>query len=840
MDIIRQDSDRISSDNSQEQAHILLPVQGMHCTGCAQSIEMALHRVSGISEIMVSHPLSQADIAYDPGQVSLGQIDRIIGDLGFSVPSEKISLAVTGMTCTGCAEAVQTALQETDGVLSAQVSFALAQADLEYVAGHVTMDELRSRVARLGYELSPSKADVPRSADTSEVQVQPAPSPQPELRAKLITAFICTGFIFILNMILPLFWQMPGPLHDWTVLGLTTAVQFWVGSEFHRRAWRSLRTGMPGMDTLVSMGSNVAYFTGLATLVLNLDRALFPLFFESAAFIITFVFLGRFLEVRARRQTGDAIQSLMSLQPAMAHVERAEGIVALPLAQVQLQDILVVRAGDTVPVDGTLLDGKSTVDESLLSGESIPVWKQAGDQVWGGTLNQEGTFRFVAEAVGSDTAAARIADTVRTALLSKAPVQSLADRVARVFVPIVISLAAVTGLLWGLLGAQAFYPQASPLGISLMFASAVLLISCPCALGLATPTAMIAGTMLAARRGILVKDASTLQRLADVDTLIFDKTGTVTEGQPRVQEIVLHPDCADSPDDLLALAAGALQGSAHPVSQAIQTAAAEKELAVPSADGFHSHTGLGVEAQVAGAAIRVGSPDFMQVQGLALEAWQDHLRPDRIQGRNITFLARNDQVLGFFAIADTLRPEATQFVQDLRTAGIGVHMLSGDSTAAAEAAAVQMGLVPNTEIGSRMKPEDKARVVTDLQKNGHSVCMVGDGVNDAPALARADVSMAMTSGHNLALETADVGILNPDLTRIPESLRMGQRILRVVRQNLFWAFFYNVAAIPLATGLFVPFLGPSFKLNPAVAAGAMALSSIFVVQNSLRIRRFRS
>ncbi len=805
----------------------------MHCTGCAHSIETTLKLMEGVTAISVSYPLAQADLAFDPRQLSLQQIQETVTDLGFSVPAETARFGIQGMTCTGCSSGIQQNLARMPGVVSARVSLPQAEASVAYLPGTVTPEELQTKVTELGYQ--------PVVVHPDDVTVPPEQTPPPRdwRKAKLITAIACSGSIFTLNMILPLVWTVPVALQEWAGLGLAAILQVWVGAEFHQRAWKSLRAGLWGMDLLVSLGSNVAFLSGLCILLLNLDRALFPLFFESAAFIVTFIYLGRYLEARTRHQTGDAIRSLMSLQPTTAHRLHGQNMTEVPLAKVQVGDRLVVRAGDTVPVDGTVATGESTIDESLLTGESLPVYKQTGDEVWGGTSNLEGTFQMTAQAVGQETAAARIASTVEEALLSRAPVQSLADRVAGIFVPIILALATGTALVWGLWGATRFFSEVSAVSISLLFATSVLLISCPCALGLATPTAMIAGTALAARRGILVKNAAALQALATVDVVVFDKTGTVTAGQPQVQEIVVHPDGALSPQEMLGIAASALQGSAHPIGQAIMRMAREQGLALQSAAAFQSQTGKGVQAQVAEREVLVGSPAFLQEQGLDLEDWQARLHTSQAKGQNVTMVAGDRRVWGYFAIADALKPDAAAFVSAARAAGLSLHMLSGDNHAAAQTVARELGLDPAGEVTSQMLPADKAQAVAVRQAAGQKVCMVGDGVNDAPALAQADVGMAMTTGHNLALETADVGILSQNLQRILQSLALGRRVMRIVKQNLFWAFFYNVAAIPLAAGLFVPVWGPAAKLNPAVAAGAMALSSLFVVHNSLRVYRSR-
>ena len=821
-------------------AQASLPVEGMHCTGCAQSIQLGLGALPGVASAAVSYAAGHAEVQFDPRQVSLGTLAGTVADLGFAVPQAETELTIGGMTCTGCVQAVQQALNRTDGVLEASVSLTPPLAAVAYLPEATSPETLAASVVQAGYEAVPPEA--PTAPDTGAEDPEQAAKPDPELRGRrrrLVAAIACSAVIMLLNMtamFLPGLQWLPTAPREWTVAVLASVVVLAVGREFHVRAVQSLARGFPGMDVLVSLGSLVAWGTSLATLILDLDRALFPLFFESAAFIITFIYLGRYLEAGARRQTGEAIAALMTLQPSRAIVERGGRQQEVPLAEVAAGDTVLVRAGDTIPVDGTVIDGSSSADEAMLTGESLPVPKGVGDTVWSGTSNLDGALRFRADAVGSETAAARIAATVRQALMSKAPVQSLADRISRVFVPIIVALATVCGLIWGFWGAAAYYPDLAPASVSLIFASAVLLISCPCALGLATPTAMIAGTSLGARRGILVKDAGTLQRLSTIDTVLLDKTGTVTQGRLRLEDLVPSPQAVLDPERTLSLAAAVLQGSAHPVARAIVAEAERRELAVPPVSDFRSMTGLGAEGTAEGSKVLVGSQTLMDQHGLSTAAFGDLLSEAEGVPASITFVAVEGRVEAFAIVSDSLRREAADTVAALRESDLEIQMLSGDNDRAAQAAGAALGLDPDREVRGRMRPETKLTVVTAFQEEGRRVVMVGDGVNDAPALAQADVGMAMVSGHNLALQTADVGILNNRIGRIPEALRLGQRTMRVVRQNLFWAFAYNVAAIPLAAGLFVPWLG--LKLEPQFAAAIMAVSSIFVVRNSLRIRGF--
>ena len=823
-------------------AQASLPVEGMHCTGCAQSIQLGLGALPGVDSATVSYAAGQAEVRFDPRQVSLGVLAGTVADLGFAVPQAETELTIGGMTCTGCVQAVQQALNRTEGVLEASVSLTPPLAAVAYLPHAASPETLAASVGRVGYEATLPASRTAAAPDTGAADTEQAAKPDPELRGRrrrLVAAIACSAVIMLLNMaamFLPGLQWLPTAPREWTIAVLASVVVLAVGREFHVRAVQSLARGFPGMDVLVSLGSLVAWGTSLATLILDLDRALFPLFFESAAFIITFIYLGRYLEAGARRQTGEAIAALMTLQPSRAIVERGGRQQEVPLAEVAAGDTVLVRAGDTIPVDGTVIDGSSSTDEAMLTGESLPVPKRAGDTVWSGTSNLDGALRFRADAVGSETAAARIATTVRQALMSQAPVQSLADSISRVFVPIIVALAAICGLVWGFWGAAAYYPDLAPASVSLIFASAVLLISCPCALGLATPTAMIAGTSLGARRGILVKDAGTLQRLSTIDTVLLDKTGTVTQGRLHLEELVPSPQAALDPERTLSLAAAVLQGSAHPVARAIAAEAERQELPVPPVSDFRSMTGLGAEGTAEGSKVLVGSRALMDRHGLSTAAFGDLLSEAEDGPASISFVAVEGRVEAFAIVSDALRREAADTVAALRETGMEIRMLSGDNDRAAQAAGAALGLDPDREVRGRLRPETKLTVVTAFQEEGHRVVMVGDGVNDAPALAQADVGMAMVSGHNLALQTADVGILNNRISRIPEALRLGRRTMRVVRQNLFWAFAYNVAAIPLAAGLFVPWLG--LKLEPQFAAAIMAVSSIFVVRNSLRIRGF--
>jgi Cu+-exporting ATPase len=677
-----------------------------------------------------------------------------------------------------------------------------------------------------------AQADAEQAARNAEIA---------DKKRKLTVGAVLTAIIMVLSMAemvgIPL--DFPGRL--WLVAGLTAIVQFYVGWDYYVSAWKALKNRTANMDTLVALGSSVAFFFSLAVLLLGLDPMHYHVYFESAAMILTLITAGKFLEARAKGQTGDAIRKLLGLRAKTARIVRGSGAAAeeveIPIEEVLVDDIVVVRPGEKIPVDGVLVEGISTVDESMLTGESMPVSKTVGDTVIGGALNKTGAFRFRATAVGRQTALAQIIKMVQDAQASRAPIQDLADKVSAVFVPAVITLAVLVGLFWYFWGAAAYFHHESALGVALIFSATVLLISCPCALGLATPTAIMAGTGVGAEHGILIKNAEALQKAGSINTVVLDKTGTITKGKPAVTDILVAAPASSSTQNLLRLAASAERDSEHPLGEAIVDYAKAQGVALGEVQQFNSVTGRGVEAIVDGQALLLGSPSLMAERGIELAAMHADVQRLQDEGKTVMAVASEHQLAGLIAVADTVKESSAAAIAQMHKQGLRVVMLTGDNWRTAKAIARQVGLDPEAEVKAEVMPGDKATAVKVEQEAGRVVAMVGDGVNDAPALAQSNVGMAIGTGADVAIEAADITLMRGDLRSVPQAIKLSRRTLGGIKQNLFWAFFYNVAAIPIAAGVLVPFLGPEWKLNPMIAAGAMAFSSVFVVSNSLRLRR---
>ena len=773
-----------------------------------------------------------------------------------SGPGEReVTLPITGMTCANCAATVERALKRTEGVSSASVNFASERASVRFDPAAVTVPRLAEAVEHVGYGAV--------MADAAELEDAEAAARAEEVRdqsRKFWTGVAFAGPLFLLSMARDFgllgAWAHQ-PWVSWVMFALATPVQLHVGWDFYVGGWKSLRNGAANMDVLVALGSSVAYgYSVVVAVMLSVGSAAggTHVYFETAALIITLIKLGKLLEARAKSQTGAAIRALMKLRPESARVVREGGEVDVPIAEVVVGDILVVRPGERVPVDGVVLDGYSTLDESMLTGESMPVEKGPGDEVVGATMNSTGAFRFRATRVGADTALARIVGLVREAQGSKAPIQRLADRVAAVFVPVVLVLAVVTLLVWWLwVGAG--------VAAALIRLVAVLVIACPCALGLATPTAIMVGTGRGAREGILFRSSESLERAGDVGVVVLDKTGTITRGEPTVREVR-----AQDVDErtMLALAASAELRSEHPLGAAVVREAGARGLELHDPTAFEAAPGRGVAATVPGgscgdpaAAVPVGScgdpaADASEADGVRVlvgtrSFLEDHQVPisdplraeaERIEGsaQTVLWVALHGRAAGLIGVADTVKDGSAEAVASLRAAGLRVVMLTGDSQRVAASVARQVGI---DEVRSEVLPARKADAVKELQRGGAGVvAMVGDGINDAPALAQADIGIAIGTGADVAMEAADVTLMRGDLRSVPEALALSRATMRTIRQNLFWAFFYNVALIPVAAGALyaVTFLPMMLRaLHPILAALAMALSSVTVVANSLRL-----
>jgi len=741
---------------------------------------------------------------------------------------DKRTFAVRGMHCAACVGKVERALRGVPGVGDAAVNLATERATVQWDPQRADVPALAAAVAAAGYELAEAPpAAAPGAAAEDREQLARA-AEQRRLRARVLVGIVLSIPI-VLGSMTEVFPWAPRWLRDpWTLLLLATPVQFWVGADFHRGFLRDLWHRSASMSTLVSLGTNAAYFFSVAVTVWpHAFMALGAMpYYETAAVVITLVALGRWLEARARGRTSEAIRRLVALAPRTARVLRDGRELDVPTSDVVVGDLVRIRPGERVPVDGEIVDGTSTIDESMLTGESLPVTKGPGATVFSGTVNRTGSFVFRASRVGAETTLARIVRLVEEAQGSRAPIQRLADRVAAVFVPIVLVIAAATFVVWWALG------PAPSLLYALTNAVAVLVIACPCAMGLATPTAIMVATGRGAELGILVKSAEALETLAGVDTMVFDKTGTLTVGRPSVTDVIPAPGVGE--DEVLALAAAAEQGSEHPIGEAIVTRAKERGLALPPVTEFVTVPGQGIDAQAPAGRLLLGNRALMDARGVdvtTLAARADVLAQT---GKTVVYLAVAFRPLGLIAVADTLKPHARTVVSELRRRGIDVAMLTGDDRRTAAAIASEAGI---ERVLAEILPEDKAREIARLREQGRRVAMVGDGINDAPALAQADVGIAMGSGTDVAIEAAGVTLMRGDLRAVVAAVDLARRTIRIVKQNLVWAFGYNVVLIPVAAGLLYPFWG--VRLSPILAGAAMAFSSVSVVTNSLRLKRWR-
>jgi P-type Cu+ transporter len=806
---------------------VSIPVTGMTCANCAVNIERAVRKLPGVKDAAVNFASEHAAVAFDAEQVSVQTLISRIKDAGYGVAQADIEIPITGMTCANCAMTVERTLKKkVRGVTSASVNFASERARISYIPSLTTLDDIVAAIEKAGY--GAIRPDETLDAEDAEMQARRA-----EIRdqtMKFLAGIVFTTPLFVLSMgrDFGFFGQWShASWMNWLFLALATPVQFYTGADYYTGGWKSLKNRSANMDVLVAMGSSAAYFYSLALLFLPVLGH--HVYFETSAVIITLVKLGKMLEARTKGRTGGAIRKLMGLRPKTARIFVDGREQEIPLSRVKVDDEVVLRPGEAVPVDGTVLDGESSVDESMLTGEPIPVDKGRGDRVAAGTINGEGLIRFRAEKVGKDTALARIIRLVQEAQGSKAPIQALADRVAAVFVPSVIGIALITFAVWWAAGG-AFVP-------AMIRMVAVLVIACPCALGLATPTAIMAGTGKGAEKGVLFKNSEALEAATRLNTIVLDKTGTITMGKPVVVDLIVLNGRIRDEQELLRLAASVERGSEHPLGRAVVDEAQRRGIHLSEPGFFKASRGAGVSAKVDGRDVMVGKPAWFKEYPLLLEGQEDHIRSLQDQGKTVMVVAVDQEAAGLIAVADQPKPESKESIDALHRQNLEVIMLTGDNARSAKVIAAQVGV---DKVLAEVLPEEKSLKVKTLQESGKRVGMVGDGINDAPALAQADVGMAIGTGTDVAIESGDVILVSGSLSGVPRAIALSRATMRTIRQNLFGAFFYNVVLIPVAAGVLYPFeFVPHFlrQLHPILAALAMAMSSITVVSNSLRLYR---
>ena len=808
---------------------LTLPISGMTCANCAMNIDRGLKKLPGVSEASVNFAAEQASVTLDTKSTTAADVVHQVEKLGFNVATAHIDFAVTGMTCANCAMNIERTLgKKVPGVIAARVNFAAERAAVEYLPSMVTTEDLVAAVEKAGYGAIIEETGEPADAE--------AEARQREIRdqtRKFIVGVCFALPLFLLSMARD--FGLTGPWShqawvNWLFLVLATPVQFYTGWDYYVSGLKSLRNKSANMDVLVAMGSSTAYGYSLAVLVLPGLGG--HVYFETSAVIITLIKMGKLLESRSKGKTGNAIRQLMGLRPKTATVIQDGEERQIPIDRVRVGDAVMVRPGERIPVDGQVTDGTSAVDESMLTGEPLPVDKKAGDSVAAGTINGQGILSFTATRVGRETALAQIIRLVQEAQGSKAPIQALADRVAAVFVPAIIVIAFAVFGIWWVLGHD--FVEA------MIRMVAVLVIACPCALGLATPTAIMAGTGKGAEKGMLFKNSRALEGATHLSALVLDKTGTITEGKPVVTDLFPDESAGVTATELMTLAASLEKGSEHPLGRAVVERAGTMALSLSAPDDFKAHGGDGVSGIVDGRHLRVGKPHWFDDRSdLFSEAMSVNIAEFQSQGKTVMVAAEEDRLLGLIAVSDRIKPDSPAAVAALKKMGLRTVMLTGDNQRAAEAIGRQAGV---DEVVAEVRPEDKASRVKAMQEAGARVGMVGDGINDAPALAQADVGFAIGTGTDVAIETADVILAAGSLKGVPRSIALSRATMRTIRQNLFWAFFYNAVLIPLAAGVLNPFASLPMmlrQLHPILAALAMAFSSISVVSNSLRLYRAR-
>lgn len=802
--------------NEQKEAN--LQISGMTCAACANRIEKGLKKVEGVQDANVNFALEKTKIIYDPTKTNPQQFKEKVESLGYGIVSDKAEFTVSGMTCAACANRVEKRLNKLEGVNKATVNFALESATVDFNPDEINVNEMKSAITKLGYKLEVKSDEQDSSTDHRLKEIE-------RQKKKFIISFILsfpllwamvshfsfTSFIYLPDML----------MNPWVQLALATPVQFIIGGQFYVGAYKALRNKSANMDVLVALGTSAAYFYSVYLSIRSIGSSehMTDLYFETSAVLITLIILGKLFEAKAKGRSSEAIKKLMGLQAKTATVVRDGTEIKILIEEVVAGDIVYVKPGEKIPVDGEIVEGKSAIDESMLTGESIPVDKTIGDVVIGSTINKNGFLKVKATKVGRDTALAQIIKVVEEAQGSKAPIQRVADQISGIFVPVVVVIAIITFAVWML------FVTPGDFGGALEKMIAVLVIACPCALGLATPTSIMAGSGRSAEYGILFKGGEHLEATHRLDTIILDKTGTVTNGKPVLTDIIVADGFEEK--EILKLVGAAEKNSEHPLAEAIVEGIKEKKIVIPSSETFEAIPGFGIESVVEGKQLLIGTRRLMKKFDIDIEEVSKSMEALEREGKTAMLIAINKEYAGIVAVADTVKDTSKAAIARLKKMGLDVVMITGDNTQTAQAIAKQVGI---DHVIAEVLPEGKAEEVKKLQAQGKKVAMVGDGINDAPALATADIGMAIGTGTDVAMEAADITLIRGDLNSIADAIFMSKMTIRNIKQNLFWALAYNGLGIPIAALGF---------LAPWVAGAAMAFSSVSVVLNALRLQRVK-
>ncbi|ACO30403.1 heavy metal translocating P-type ATPase [Bacillus cereus] len=802
--------------NEQKEAN--LQISGMTCAACANRIEKGLKKVEGVHDANVNFALEKTKIMYDPQKTNPQQFKEKVESLGYGIVSDKAEFTVSGMTCAACANRVEKRLNKLEGVNGATVNFALESATVDFNPDEINVNEMKSAITKLGYKLEVKSDEQDGSTDHRLQEIE-------RQKKKFIISFILsfpllwamvshfsfTSFIYLPDML----------MNPWVQLALATPVQFIIGGQFYVGAYKALRNKSANMDVLVALGTSAAYFYSVYLSIQSIGSSehMTDLYFETSAVLITLIILGKLFEAKAKGRSSEAIKKLMGLQAKTATVMRDGTEMKILIEEVVAGDIVYVKPGEKIPVDGEIVEGKSAIDESMLTGESIPVDKTIGDVVIGSTMNKNGFLKVKATKVGRDTALAQIIKVVEEAQGSKAPIQRVADQISGIFVPVVVVIAIITFAVWMI------FVTPGDFGGALEKMIAVLVIACPCALGLATPTSIMAGSGRSAEYGILFKGGEHLEATHRLDTVILDKTGTVTNGKPVLTDVIVADGFNE--EEILRLVGAAEKNSEHPLAEAIVEGIKEKKIDIPSSETFEAIPGFGIESVVEGKQLLIGTRRLMKKFDINIEEVSKSMEELEREGKTAMLIAINKEYAGIVAVADTVKDTSKAAITRLKKMGLDVVMITGDNTQTAQAIAGQVGI---EHVIAEVLPEGKAEEVKKLQEQGKKVAMVGDGINDAPALATADIGMAIGTGTDVAMEAADITLIRGDLNSIADAIFMSKMTIRNIKQNLFWALAYNGLGIPIAAFGF---------LAPWVAGAAMAFSSVSVVLNALRLQRVK-